>query len=120
MGITIEPREVLAERWADHTERAAKDCLLSDSTHQQISWGLACVPGGAYTLTRRAGAALSLTLPGKLCGLLGVKAGDRIVYGVTERGGVELFRATVADLPEFARAAAERADRLMAESRRVS
>jgi hypothetical protein len=55
-----------------------------------------------------------------LCELLGVKAGDRVVYEVTERGTLEVRRATVADLPEFAWAAGERADRLLAKSRRAS
>lgn len=117
MGIAIAPREVLAERWADGMERAAKDYLLNDSTHEQISWGLACVRDGAYTLTRRGGRALSCNLPGALCEVLGLRAGDRVVYDVTERGTVEMRRVTVEDLPEFARAAAERADWLLAQSR---
>jgi len=50
MVIAIEPLEVLSDRWADHTENAAKVFLRSDSTHQQILLGHA----------------LSLTLPGGL------------------------------------------------------
>lgn len=113
MAISIEPAELLARRWADHTERAVKKFLFTDSTHQQISLALACIPMGAYTLTKRAGRALSLTLPGDLCELLGVQAGDRVVYFVTEHSRVELRRASLEDLPEYARPAAKLADRLM-------
>ncbi len=112
MGTAIEPTEILENRWADQTERAAEDLLLGGGNHAEISWAIACVPGGAYTLTRRAGCALSLTLPGALCELLGMKAGDRVVYEVTERGTVEVRRANLEDLPKRARLAALRADYL--------
>ncbi len=70
---------------------------------------------GAYTLTRRGGRGLLLTLPGRLCELLGVKRGDRVVYEITDCGTLEVRRATKHDLSPLARYGAARADRLMAQ-----
>ena len=119
MAIAIEPLEVLSERWVDHSERAAREFLLGDYPHERVSWALACVLGGAYTLTRRAGRALSLTVPGNVRNRLGWNPGDRVVLSVTERGALEVRLATEDDLSPIARVGAARADWLLAQQRPV-
>lgn len=106
-----------AKRWAQNTDATARKFLSRGGTHQQISLGLALIPGGAYTLTKRSGRALDVLLPGNLCELLGLKAGDRVAWWVTERGTVELRPVSLEELPEFARAAASCADELLAARR---
>ena len=103
-----------ARRWAENTDAAVRRFLSKGGTHQQLSLALASIPGGAYTLTRRAGRALAATLPGDLCELLGLKVGSRIVYVLNKAGHVEIRPATLQDLPEVARAAAALADQLLA------
>jgi hypothetical protein len=116
MALQVRIPENIARRWAEETERAAVRAILSGTSHEEISRGLACIRDGAYTLTKRGGTAFSLTLPRDLCELLGAKVGDRFVYYITERGTVELRLASLEDLPEFARAAAARADEILAKN----
>jgi bifunctional DNA-binding transcriptional regulator/antitoxin component of YhaV-PrlF toxin-antitoxin module len=114
MAIRVKPAAISAQRWAANIERAAYEAVLAGTTHKEIARGLACIPGGAYTLTKRGGTAFSLTLPRALCELIGAKVGDRFVYEVTERGTVELRRVGLEDLPELVRTAAARADEILA------
>ena len=44
-----------------------------------------------------------------------MRAGDRVRYGVTESGMLVVSPVALADLPEFTRAAAELADRLLVQ-----
>jgi hypothetical protein len=117
MKSAAESLERGARRWAEKTDAAARRFVSNGCTHEQIALGLASIPGGAYSLTKRGGRALNVVLPGDLCELLGLKAGDRVAYWITEQGSVELRAVSVGDLPEFARAAAARADQMLAAKR---
>jgi hypothetical protein len=117
MKSAAESLERGARRWAEKTDAAARRFVSNGCTHEQIALGLASIPGGAYSVTKRGGRALNLLLPGDLCELLGLKAGDRVAYWVTEQGAVELRPVSLEDLPEFARAAAARADQMLAAKR---
>jgi len=114
MKSVAESLERGARRYAKNTDAAAREALRKGSTHERLCWGLASIPGGAYTLRKRHGRACAATLPGDLCDLLGLKVGSRIVYVLNEAGHVEILPATLEDLPEVARAAAALADQMLA------
>ena len=115
MAIRIEDIEVLADRWAARTEQAARKFLIRGGTHQQLAWAISCESSSVRTLTRRAGREVSLTVPGWLRKRLGWNPGDRVALCVTARGTLEVRLATLTDLPEIARPAAECVDRLLAQ-----
>jgi hypothetical protein len=117
MGIHVQDPAIAASRWAEKTERAAQKAVLTGTTHEEIARGLALIAGGAYTVVGCRGAPFSLTLPRALCDLLGLKVGSRVVYVLNEAGHVEIRPATLEDLPEYARAAAARADEILAAQR---
>jgi antitoxin component of MazEF toxin-antitoxin module len=111
--IRIKPIEVATERWVRGSTRAISEALASGQTHARIAWAVSFSTSSVRTVSRRAGQSGQITLPAWVMRKLGVLIGDRIVLELTSRNAVELRRATEDDLPEIARAAVERADRLL-------
>ncbi len=117
MAVKVPTIEVLAERWAKGVSARAARLLCPGDAPTKVAWALATWTGNVRTLYRFGHRQLGLILPAWVRHALGLEPGSRVVLELAGPDALLIRRATLADIPDFARAAVEGADRMLASAK---